>query len=122
MTQRVSQLSIATFHRLVVLGESNVEGGGWLQGPQERWADLLAKLLEYVQERPVEYHNAGLGASVISSESPGYAASRKPSAAERLDKQVIARDPDLLVIAYGLNDMRCGMAADDFRLQLEAIV
>ena len=114
--------NVGPFHRLVVLGESTVEGGGWVQNVQERWADLLAHWLEYCQEQPLEYHNAGLGASVLSTKSAGYEASRKPSAAERLQKQVIARDPDLLVIAYGLNDMRFGMQADAFRIEYECLL
>ena len=122
MHQANSSALVDSFHRLVVLGESTVEGGGWLQDESERWADRLARLLEYVQEQPLAYHNAGLGASVISEKSRGYQSSRKPSAAERLDKQVISKNPDLLLIAYGLNDMRAGMPADDFRAELEALI
>ena len=28
------------FKSMVVLGESTVEGGGWLVGPEERWPDI----------------------------------------------------------------------------------
>jgi len=110
------------FERLVVLGESTVEGGGWIQWPGERFSDILWKQLETAQEKPIAYHNAGVGASVISPASPGYEASTKPSAAERLDDEVIAKKPDLLVIAYGLNDMRAGMPHADFRVELEKII
>ena len=110
------------FKSLVVLGESTVEGGGWIAGPEERFADLLWKQLEYAQEGPIAYHNAGVGASVISTASPGYEASIKPSAAERLDAEVIAHNPDLLVVAYGLNDMRSGMTVDHFRAELVAVL
>ena len=110
------------FRKLVVLGESTVEGGGWLAGTDERYADVLWRLLEAAQEQPLEYFNAGLGASVVSPASPGYEASAKPSAAERLAEQVIDQSPDLLVIAYGLNDMRAGMAVGKFRAELVAIL
>jgi lysophospholipase L1-like esterase len=110
------------FKSLVVLGESTVEGGPWLRNTGERWADILHRLLEEAQEQPLRYHNAGLGASVIAPSSPGYAASNKPSAAERLDGEVIAHKPDLLVIAYGLNDMRAGMRLADFRAELESVI
>ena len=110
------------FRSLVVLGESTVEGGGWLAETAERYADVLWRLLETAQERPLKYHNAGLGASVISPASPGYAASNKPSAAERLAREVIAHRPDLVVIAYGLNDMRAGMTVPAFRAELEKIL
>jgi lysophospholipase L1-like esterase len=110
------------FRRMVVLGESTVEGGGWVASPAERYADVLWKLLEHAQEQPLEYVNAGIGGSVISPRSPGYPESGKPSAAERLDEQVIARAPDLLLIAYGLNDMRSGMRVTDFRRELEQLI
>ena len=110
------------FKSLVVLGESTVEGGGWLQGPEERFADLLWHLLEHAQEETLAYHNAGLGASVISPKSVGYEASNKPSAAERLEEEVIAKNPDLVVVAYGLNDMRAGMSVADFKAELVAIL
>lgn len=109
------------FASLVVLGESTVQGGGWLRSDDERWADILARLIETAQEQPLRYHNAGVGASVIAPSSPGYEASAKPSAAERLDDEVIAHRPDLLVIAYGLNDMRAGMAPAAFRAEMEAL-
>jgi len=110
------------FERLVILGESTVQGGGWVASDAERYADILWKLIETAQEEPLEYFNAGVGGSVISPASPGYAASGKPSAAERLDQHVIRRDPDLLVIAYGLNDMRAGMPVADFRNELLKIL
>ncbi len=110
------------YKSLVVLGESTVEGGGWLTGPEERWADLLWKLLETAQEEKIEYFNAGVGASVISPKSPGYEASIKPSAAEHLDEDVIDHNPDLVVIAYGLNDMRGGMTVPDFRVELVEVI
>ncbi len=110
------------FKSLVVLGDSVVEGGGWLAQASERWADLLWHLLETAQESSIMYHNAGVGASVISPQSPGYAESTKPSASERLDSEVIAHRPDLVVIAYGLNDMRAGMAPEAFEVEIKAIL
>ena len=118
----MSSIPQGPFHTLVVLGESNVQGGGWLTQESERWPDVLARLLEEAQEVPLRYINTGVGASVISPASPGYEASAKPSAAERLDEAVIAHQPDLLVIAYGMNDMRAGMPVDDFRAEMVALL
>ena len=110
------------FSTLVVLGESTVQGGGWLANDNERYADILAHLLETAQEQPLAYINAGIGASVISPASPGYDASAKPSAMERLNEQVISSAPDLLVIAYGLNDMRAGMPITSFRNEMTKLI
>ena len=104
------------------LGESTLEGGGWLDAESERYADVLVALIDRVQGKPVEYVNCGLGASIISPRSPGYEVSRKPSALERYRTDVIAVDPDLFILAYGLNDMRAGMDVAMFIADMEAII
>lgn len=108
--------------RLVVLGESTVQGGPWLDRMEQRYPDILARLLQSCLREKVRYHNAGVGASVISPASPGYEASAKPSAAERLDSDVIAKRPDILVVAYGLNDMRAGMPPEGFGGELRELI
>ena len=112
----------AEFKRLVILGESTVEGGGWLQRQEQRFADILARLIDSCQENPVEYFNEGIGGSVISPRSPGYADSGKPSALERYREKVIERDPDLFILCYGLNDMRCGTSLEAFTEDMETII
>ena len=42
--------------------------------------------------------------------------------AERLDEAVIAHHPDLVVIAYGMNDMRSGMPVAAFCAELEGLI
>ena len=82
----------------------------------------LAKLLNVCQEQPPDYVNKGIGANAISPRSPGYEASAKPSALERYKDDVIAEEPDLFVLCYGLNDMRAGMALADFTRAMRKIV
>lgn len=110
------------FERMVVMGESTVEGGPWLERTEERWADVLAGLIERCQRRPLAYFNRGIGANAISPRSPGYANSRKPSALERYRKDVIALQPDLFILCYGLNDMRAGMNVEEFREDMQTIL
>ena len=110
------------FKRLVILGESTVEGGGWLQSKEQRFADVVARLIDTCQKTPVEYFNEGVGASVISPRSTGYDDSRKPSALERYREKVIERNPDLFVLCYGLNDMRCGTPLGIFVEDMETII
>jgi lysophospholipase L1-like esterase len=111
------------FRRMVVMGESTVEGGPWLQVlPDDRYADVLRRLINACQQRPVEYFNKGIGANAISPRSPGYANSRKPSALERYKKDVLELKPDLFILAYGLNDMRAGMPLADFREDMATII
>ena len=110
------------FERLVILGESTVEGGGWLQSKEQRFADVVARLIDTCQKTPVEYFNEGVGASVISPRSTGYDDSRKPSALERYRENVIERNPDLFILCYGLNDMRCGTPLAVFVEDMETII
>jgi len=103
------------FQRVVVMGESHVA--------QRMWVDVFARLLTEFQGPPApEVFNAGIGGNAISRRSPGYAASAKPSALERYEDDVIARRPDLVIVSYGLNDMRAGMPSEDFREDLATLV
>ncbi|HQI75822.1 MAG TPA: SGNH/GDSL hydrolase family protein, partial [Candidatus Latescibacteria bacterium] len=79
-------------------------------------------LINQCQRTPMQYVNKGIGANAISPRSPGYAASRKPSALERYAEDVIAQKPDLFILCYGLNDMRAGMPLNDFIDDMRTIV
>ena len=110
------------FKRFVIIGESTVQGGGWLADKSERYPDILARLISSCQSQPVEYYNKGIGANAISPRSPGYEKSAKPSALERYQQDVIALKPDLCVVAYGLNDMRAAMPVEEFKEDLSTMV
>jgi lysophospholipase L1-like esterase len=110
------------FKRLVIMGESTVQGGPWLQRQEDRFADVLVGLINACQEKPVDYHNKGIGANAISPRSPGYAESTKPSALERYKTDVIDLNPDLFILCYGLNDMRAAMPVEDFRDDMATIL
>ncbi|MCG3199373.1 MAG: hypothetical protein HUU16_10475 [Candidatus Omnitrophica bacterium] len=110
------------FKRMVILGESTVEGGGWLIRKEDRYADIVARLIGECQGAPIEYINKGIGANAISPRSPGYPDSRKPSALERYKTDVIENHPDLFILAYGLNDMRAGMPLAEFREDMATII
>ncbi len=109
------------FRVLVTLGESTT-AGGWSSTPERCWAPLLAALISDFQDEPVKLVNSGIGANLISTGSPNYEFSGKPAANERLDKHVIAHDPDLLVISYGLNDARGGTPVEMFRDELTSLI
>lgn len=110
------------FQRMVVLGESTVEGGPWLARQEDRWADILAALIRRCQGGELEYYNKGIGANVISPRSPGYWDSQKPSALERYRADVIDLNPDLFILCYGLNDMRAGLDLECFRADMQTIL
>jgi lysophospholipase L1-like esterase len=109
------------FRVLVTLGESTT-AGGWSSTPDRCWAPLLAQLISDFQDNPVTLINTGIGANVISNRVPSYEKSGKPAANERLEKHVIAHDPDLLVVSYGLNDARAGTPVEMFRDELTQLL
>ena len=109
------------FKTMVVLGESHV-AGACAPDTSKCWVSVLAGLISSYQGVDVLCHNKGIGANSISPRSPGYPASRKPSATERLDRDVLSLKPDLFIASYGLNDMRSGMPLQDFLTDLESIV
>lgn len=109
------------FRRLVTIGES-ITAGGWSTSPERCWASLLADLISRFQSKPVRLHNVGIGANVLSTKSAAYVYSGKPAASERLEKHVIQHRPDLLVIAYGINDARGGTPVKLFREELVALI
>ena len=109
------------FRRFVALGESTT-AGGWSTSPERCWVPRLKALIDDVQSRPVALFNAGIGANVISRESPSYEFSGRPAADERLDRHVIAEEPDLLVISYGLNDARGGTPLDLFTRVMVSLI
>jgi len=110
------------FKRMVVMGESTVQGGPWLTRQEDRWPDVLARLIDSCQDSPVEYHNKGIGANAISPRSPGYPSSAKPSALERYRRDVIDLKPDLFILCYGLNDMRAAMDVGEFSEDMQTII
>ncbi len=110
------------FNRLVILGESTVEGGPWLRSKDDRYSDVLVRLINQVQAKPIEYINKGISNNSISPRSPGYGQSAKPSALERYKQDVIEHNPDLFILAYGLNDMRAAMPLASFREDMATII
>lgn len=109
------------FAVMVVLGESHVAGSG-ASNERYRWVNVVAELIAEFQGQPIKLYNKGIGANVISPRSPGYAVSGKPSALERYREDVIALNPSLFILSYGLNDMRSGMHPEDFREDMQQII
>ncbi len=109
------------FLKMVALGESTT-AGGWSTAPERCWVSVLAAVINDFQSTSMAFVYSGIGANVISSRSPCYEHSGKPAADERLDKHVIAHQPDLLIISYGLNDARGGTPLDFFGERLIHLV
>lgn len=101
------------FRTVVALGESTT-AGGWSTSPDRCWVAQLGRLIGEFQELPAQVINSGIGANLISQDSPAYEQSGKPAADVRLDKHLIAHEPDLAILSYGLNDARGGTSIQQF--------
>jgi len=111
----------ADFRRLVTLGESTT-AGGWASHRGRCWASLLEQKINLFQTLPVQLFNSGLGANLVTREAPAYPHSGRPAADERLERDVIRHEPDLLILAYGLNDARGGTSLPLFIATLASLI
>jgi lysophospholipase L1-like esterase len=114
-------MATAPYQRMVVLGDS-ISYGMCAHDPETEWAQVVAAQLRKFQDDGPTVYNRGLPAGVISPRCPGYDESAKPSLLERYREHGIALDPDLVVIAEGVNDMRSGMPLPEYIADLETIV
>lgn len=111
------------FHSMVAIGDSITMGASATRR-EYCWVSRLARLISEFQKREIEVCNAGIGGNLISRRSIAYNHhdSGKPSALERYKRDVISHAPDLVVISYGLNDMRCGTPVDIFLEDMDVMV
>jgi len=107
--------------RVVALGESTTWGYS-VSSKDKCWVNQVAAMLEEFQGEKIELINQGIGSNVLTPECPAYEYSAKPSALERVDKEVIALEPDLLLLSYGLNDSRGGTTPEIFRRAYQELI
>lgn len=116
------------FKIMTTLGDS-VTAGGWAPSREGCWANKLTRLINEFQRVPVTLINVGVGANVISPRSKPYEYSCRPSALERVKRDVLNYTanfnnlrPDLLIIALGLNDARGGTPKEIFVEELKKLI
>jgi len=107
--------------RVVALGESTTWGYS-VSAKEHCWVNRAAALLEEFQGAPIEVVNQGIGSNVLTPECPAYEHSVGLAALERVDADVIALDPDLVFLSYGLNDSRGGTTPDAFRRAYQELI
>jgi acyl-CoA hydrolase len=93
------------YRKIVAFGDSIVEGYNQPEG----WPEMLARDLS-ARFGAIEVINAGVSGNTAAN---GLA---------RLQRDVLDRDPDLVLIAFGLNDMKNGESVPTFVSNLTAVV
>ncbi len=113
----------APFTCLVALGDSITMGASATR-PEFAWVARLGRLLAEFQDAPPRVINSGVSGNLISPRSRAYwhTDSARPSALERYRRDVTAHRPDLALLSFGLNDMRCGTPLEGFMRDLDALV
>jgi acyl-CoA thioesterase-1 len=93
------------YRKIVAFGDSIVEGYRQPEG----WPEILGKELA-VRYGQIEMINAG-----VSGDTAG-------EGLQRLQRDVMAREPDMVLIAFGLNDMKNGVSPAMFSSEINRIV
>jgi lysophospholipase L1-like esterase len=83
---------------------------------------LLAEALRPFLARPLVVVNRGVGDNTISPRTTNVEHAARPSALERVDRDVIAERPDVVLVGFGLNDLRFGTPVSVFAEDLAAVV
>ncbi|MEK7399036.1 MAG: SGNH/GDSL hydrolase family protein [Candidatus Poribacteria bacterium] len=121
MFKRQKDMRSEPIKRVIALGESSTWGYS-VSSKEKCWVNLVTSMIEEFQGSKIELINQGIGSNVLTSECPAYNGSAKPSALERLDGDVIALEPDLLFVSYGLNDSRGGTTVEVFRKAYQELI
>lgn len=119
MQQEIKTLS--DINRMVTFGDS-VTFGMSATSPDRCWSSLVRAMLEQWKGGPIELLNKGVGSSILCKDTPAYEFAANPCGLERLERDVIGEKPDLLVIAYGLNDSRGGTSPTVFRRDYQKMI
>jgi len=107
--------------RIIGFGDS-ITLGAKATMDEYNWLGVLEHQWRYFFNNPVEVINKGVGDNTISPRTTNYDETTKPSALERTQDDVIHLNPDLILICFGLNDMRLGTPIEVFSEDLEKII
>ncbi len=121
MFKRQIDMRSEPVRRIVALGESTT-WGFTVSSKDKCWVSQVARMLEEFQGVEIELINQGIGSNVLTPECPSYQYSARPSALERVDAELIAHDPDLVFLSYGLNDSRGGTTPEVFRKAYQQLI
>ena len=100
--------------KIVALGDS-VTWGASASASEQCWASLTVSSLQKYCGCKFQLVNKGIGANILCVETPAYPYASKPAGMERFREDVIDECPDILLVAYGLNDSRGGTDPRIFR-------
>lgn len=119
--KKQANLRTRPIKRVVAIGDS-ITYGACATHESKRWVNLTVRMLEEAQGSGIELINKGISANVLTPECPSYEYSGNLAGLERVDSDVILLDPDMVFIAYGLNDSRGGTGPEVFKEEYQKLI
>ena len=107
--------------RIVTMGDSITRGYS-VRGKRLCWVNRTVQMLEEFQGSEIELINQGIGGNVLTPLCPAYPVSGGKCALERVQGDLIALNPDMVFLAYGLNDSRGGTEPETFRREYQKLI
>lgn len=107
--------------KIVALGDS-ITYGMSASSRENNWVSIVKELLETYQGKEIEMLNQGICGNILGNDTPAYEQAGKPTGMERLEKDVISHNPDMVLIAYGLNDSRGGTPLKKFITEYQRMI
>lgn len=109
------------FKTYVSVGDSITQGCMAVNERTDSWVAQLGELISAAQGEDVTQINRGIGGTKMSTAHQHY-----PAAKDTVQQYIVPLNPDLITIAYGINDFHAGTTLDtfikDYRVYLQELV
>lgn len=108
-------------NKVAAIGDS-ITYGMSSSSPDKCWVSRLGAMLQEFSHNNIQIINKGICGNILCTESSAYEFSNKPAGLERFREDIISQDPDLILVAYGLNDSRGGTDPLMFRRDYQKMI
>ena len=109
------------FKTYVSVGDSITQGCMAINERTDSWVAHLGELISEAQGKKVTQINRGIGGTKMSTPHQHY-----PAAKDTVQQYIVSLNPDLITIAYGINDFHAGTTLktfmEDYRNYLQEVV
>ena len=97
------------FQTYVAVGDSITEGCMAIHARTDSWVAHLSELISEAQGFSLNTTNRGIGGTKMSTEQQHF-----PAAKDTVQQYIVPLKPDLVTVAYGINDFHAGTTLDTF--------
>lgn len=101
----------APFTTYVAVGDSISYGETSVNKTTDGWVPLLASLISQAQGQPVTLINKAISGTRMCTVTDN---KMFPAAKDTVQEYIVANNPDLITISYGINDLHAGTSLDEF--------